>query len=160
MPELPEVECLTRAVRRVLKGGRLVEAEFFRKALRDPIPIDEFEDLVVGQRVDDVFRRSKYMLFRTAKGFAVFHLGMTGNVLVTPRRTAWAPHTHVVLELADGRDVRFVDPRRFGMVDLVTRAAAEVLGLASYGVAVGGPGDFVTRSNASSSSASWRKLAR
>jgi formamidopyrimidine-DNA glycosylase len=50
------------------------------------------------------------------------HLGMSGNVLVTPRHTPWAPHTHVVLELADGRDVRFVDPRRFGLVDLISRA--------------------------------------
>ena len=44
---------------------------------------------------------------------------MTGNLLLAPRRADWAPHTHVVFELDDGRDLRFVDPRRFGLVDVV-----------------------------------------
>jgi formamidopyrimidine-DNA glycosylase len=126
MPELPEVECLTRAVRRVLKGGRLVEASFFRKDLRDPIPIDVFNELLVGQRIDDVFRRSKYMLFRTEKGYAIFHLGMTGNMLLSESAEPKIAHTHAVfrIEKKGGREgfLHFVDPRRFGRIACIEGA--------------------------------------
>lgn len=120
MPELPEVECLTRAVRRVLKGGRMIEAEFFRADLRDPIPVADFRKLLVGERVDDVFRRSKYMLFQTRKGYGVFHLGMTGNMILHDDKAPKVPHTHAVfrIEKKDGKAgfLHFVDPRRFGRI--------------------------------------------
>lgn len=120
MPELPEVECLTRAVSKVLKGGHLVDATFFRKDLRDAIPIDQFRDLLLGERIDDVFRRSKYMLFQTQKGFAIFHLGMTGNMILRPEAKPSIPHTHAVFTIEDktGKPgyLHFIDARRFGRI--------------------------------------------
>jgi formamidopyrimidine-DNA glycosylase len=123
MPELPEVECLTRAVRRVLKGGRLVGAEFFRSDLRDPIPIDQFRALLVGQPVEDVFRRSKYMVVRTPRGLGVFHLGMTGNIIQRPIAKPGVAHTHAVFAIEDKSGqtsyLHFIDPRRFGRIDCI-----------------------------------------
>ena len=47
----------------------------------------------------------------------IVHLGMTGRLLVTTPDGLVAPHTHVRLLLASGREVRFVDPRRFGRLE-------------------------------------------
>lgn len=120
MPELPEVECLTRAVRKELKGGRLVSATFHRRDLRDPIPTREFQKVLVGERIEDVLRRSKYMLFRTAKGFGVFHLGMTGNMILRPTSEPEVPHTHAVFGIESKSRksgfLHFIDPRRFGRI--------------------------------------------
>jgi len=120
MPELPEVECLTRAVRQVLEGGRLESAAFFRKDLRSPIPIEQFRQLLAGQRIDRVYRRSKYMLIESCKGTGVFHLGMSGQILEKGSPKPEVPHTHAVFKV-HGRDgvtyLHFVDPRRFGRID-------------------------------------------
>ena len=129
MPELPEVECLTRAVRRVLKGGRMVDATFFRKDLRDPIPIKAFRNLLVGEQVCDVFRRSKYMLFETRKGFAIFHLGMTGNMILKTGGDPEVPHTHAVFQIEQKSGkvgyLHFIDPRRFGRIACIEGGAYE-----------------------------------
>lgn len=120
MPELPEVECLTRAVRGVLKGGTIVEASFLRKDLRDPIPMDEFREVLVGEVVEDVFRRSKYLLVKSRRGFGVFHLGMTGAIIEHDRAEPQETHTHAVFKFlsAKGKEkyLHFVDPRRFGRI--------------------------------------------
>jgi formamidopyrimidine-DNA glycosylase len=68
-----------------------------------------------------VRRRGKYILVdveargRPGAGFLV-HLGMTGRLQVSPGETPRAKHTHLVWTLAGGRELRFVDPRRFGWV--------------------------------------------
>lgn len=123
MPELPEVECLTRAVKGAIKGGTLLDAAFLRANLRETIPADDFRRVLVGEKVEDVFRRSKYLLLRTKSGYGVIHLGMTGNLLLQPTAVPTIPHTHAVFSVRDkkGRTIylHFVDPRRFGVIDLV-----------------------------------------
>ena len=126
MPELPEVESVRRAlVRQRLRGVTIARVRGSGKPLRlgKPAPIVALGRATRGRAITGLRRLGKYLLLDTDGPHAILlHLGMSGNVLVTPRRTPWAPHTHVVLELADGRDLRFVDPRRFGLVDLVVRA--------------------------------------
>jgi formamidopyrimidine-DNA glycosylase len=51
------------------------------------------------------------------------HLGMTGRLLVSQSNVPLPLHTHAVLSLGDGREVRFVDPRRFGRLSVVTEAS-------------------------------------
>jgi formamidopyrimidine-DNA glycosylase len=48
------------------------------------------------------------------------HLGMTGRLLVSDANVPWPPHTHAVLTLSSGRELRFVDARRFGRLSVVT----------------------------------------
>ncbi len=125
MPELPEVESVRRdLVRRRLKGARVVRVRTSGKPLRmnTPVPTAVLGKAARGRRITGVSRLGKYLLVEIDGPLSVMvHLGMTGNLLIVPRHRPWAPHTHVVFELDDGRDVRFVDPRRFGMVDTVTR---------------------------------------
>lgn len=126
MPELPEVECLSRAVRETLVGTTITDLKFFRSDLRSPIPTDQLTDTLVGQKVLDVFRRSKYLLLKTPRGLAVIHLGMTGNLLARPSSDPELPHTHVIFAYEDDRGrpgyLHFVDPRRFGRLECLHEA--------------------------------------
>ena len=121
MPELPEVESLTRAVKLVLEGSSLEKATFLRSDLRAPIPVEGFRDLLEGELIESVTRRSKYLLIKSRKGYGIFHLGMTGRILVQSSATPTLPHTHAVFTVsgADGEIIylHFVDPRRFGRID-------------------------------------------
>src|ERR1044071_4414777 len=67
-------------------------------------------------------RHGKYLLLDTDSPYTLLiHLGMTGRVLITPAAQSRAKHTHLVLDLG-GRELRFVDARRFGQIDVVDRA--------------------------------------
>ena len=121
MPELPEVECLSKAVRQVLEGRLITRATFFREDLRGPIPIKEFRQLIIGQPIKRVHRRSKYMLWDSRDGVGIIHLGMTGNVFFRQFAEPSLNHTHAVftLENTDGSPagyLHYVDPRRFGWI--------------------------------------------
>ena len=120
MPELPEVETVMRGLRERLEGRIIVRAIAYRPDLRWPLP-EGLQTRLTGARVNGFRRRGKYILMRLAGGDSVLlHLGMSGRMVLTPLRPNQpTPHEHLVLETDDGWRLGFVDPRRFGSVDLV-----------------------------------------
>ena len=120
MPELPEVETVMRGLRERLEGRTIVRAVAHRPDLRWPLPAG-LQRRLTGARVTGFRRRGKYILMRLNGGDSVLlHLGMSGRMILSPVRPNFpTPHEHLVLETNDGWRLGFVDPRRFGSVDLV-----------------------------------------
>jgi formamidopyrimidine-DNA glycosylase len=120
MPELPEVETVMRGLQQRLEGRLIVRAAANRPDLRWPLP-QGLEQRLTGTRVEGFRRRGKYILMRLAGGDSVLlHLGMSGRMVFGPARPNQpTPHEHLVLETDDGWRLGFVDPRRFGSVDMV-----------------------------------------
>jgi formamidopyrimidine-DNA glycosylase len=126
MPELPEVETIARGVDARVRGDRIVQAWF--SSLREPFktpPARQAQGLE-GRVILSVHRTGKHIVCELgpAKGRAktpeaqwIVHLGMTGRLLVTSPEGDLAAHTHARLSLASGRELRFVDPRRFGRLE-------------------------------------------
>ncbi len=125
MPELPEVETVRAGLALHLPGRRLVDVALARADLRWPIPADAVRALR-GRRCLAVERRSKYVLMRfDGEGLpvALVHLGMSGRLFVDVldggvAPPAWRLHEHWRMRFGD-RLLRYVDPRRFGMLDVV-----------------------------------------
>ena len=118
MPELPEVESVRRSLLRSgLAGRTITSAEIgWAKTVKHP-SADEFAASLAGRTVEDVGRRAKYLLFPLAgqpEATFVAHLGMTGNLVVQPGEQEQHPMTRHVFALDDGRELRFVDGRKFG----------------------------------------------
>ena len=116
MPELPEVETVRRQLEPVLVGRR-----FDRVEINDPRLVRPFEPVAVaaeleGERVAEVDRRGKYLIFRFESGRVLLvHLRMTGSF--RHRRNGAGeddPHRRAVVRLDDGSDVTYRDVRRFG----------------------------------------------
>ena len=128
MPELPEVETIRRSLQPRVLGRCIVEVEVREPRLRRRIA-DNFAARLVGQRIDGIERRAKYLLFRLASGDClVAHFGMSGTIIVHDTRVPPEPHDHVRLRLDDGAELVLNDPRRFGLLLLV--AAGEMNDLA------------------------------
>ena len=120
MPELPEVE----SVRRGLVAAKL--AAPVRSLWRSEFKLrigkhwaSENLECLQGAMPGEVGRRGKYIVwqFRGADEAAlglVIHLGMSGRCGVAMSSQPRVLHTHLALEFADGRELRLVDPRRFG----------------------------------------------
>ena len=136
MPELPEVETVANGVNERVRGQRIVRVWTSGKPQTFKSPESEIAEVLTGATIEGVRRVGKSIVMDLGRGkkkqdlrsaqddnfhgqFLV-HLGMTGRLLVTPTEVPMAAHTHAVLSLADGREVRFVDPRRFGRLSVVT----------------------------------------
>jgi formamidopyrimidine-DNA glycosylase len=135
MPELPDVEAVARRLRRAVHGRRVTRVQVVdRSVVRSPAP-RRFVARLQGRRIETVGRRGKYLLMPLNGGLLlVGHLRMTGDFVVVQRGAPRRPHTRLVLGLGPD-DVRFVDPRRFGHVDLIAeRDAGRLAGLGTLGV--------------------------
>lgn len=129
MPELPEVETIARGVHDRIAGDRILQAWFgsHREPFKTP-PARQAAGLE-SKRILAVHRTGKHIVcelgpagsrtFNEKNSTAqwIVHLGMTGRLLVTTPDAPLAPHTHARLSLAGGRELRFVDPRRFGRLE-------------------------------------------
>ena len=118
MPELPEVESVRRSLLRAgLAGRTITRADIgWANSVKHP-SVEELAASLTGRTVEDVGRRAKYLLFPLAGEPAatfVAHLGMTGNLVVQPSGQPPHPMTRHVFALDDGRELRFVDGRKFG----------------------------------------------
>jgi formamidopyrimidine-DNA glycosylase len=155
MPELPEVETIARGVHERVSGDRIVHAWF--GGHREPFktsPARQAKGLE-GRVLLAVHRTGKHIVCelgseagkptqelrrggRNAQPESampdaqwIVHLGMTGRLLVTTPDAPVAAHTHARLSLASGRELRFVDPRRFGRLEF--RALGDNTGFTASG---------------------------
>ena len=123
MPELPDVEATRRyLVSQGLVGVTITEAELlWSRAVREPSD-REFKSWVAGCRVEEVRRRAKYLILGL-KGRSpcslLLHLRMTGSLQIQKAEDKRPRYTRNILYLDDGRELRFVDPRKLGAMWLV-----------------------------------------
>ena len=129
MPELPEVETIARGVDRRVRGDQIVQAWFSSFPQPFKTPAGRQAKGLEGRWILAVHRTGKHIVCelgpRPGAGTQpdaqwIVHLGMTGRLLVTTPDGPLAPHTHARLGLKSGREIRFVDPRRFGRLEFRT----------------------------------------
>lgn len=127
MPELPEVETVRRGLAATVVGRRIVGVEVGRARVARRTSPEAIVHGLTGARIESAERRGKYLLLPLDTGeTAMIHLRMSGQVLVSPRRSPRPAHTHVAALLDDDREVRFVDPRTFGEVVVFDPLIADV----------------------------------
>lgn len=133
MPELPEVETVANGVDARVRGQRIERVWTSGKPQTFKSSEAEIAETLTGARIERVRRVGKTIVMDLARrgkaaGQFLVHLGMTGRLVVCQADMPLAPHTHAVLSLSGapgekvGREVRFVDPRRFGRLSVVTEA--------------------------------------
>ncbi len=137
MPELPEVETVANGVDARVRGQRIVAVWTSGKPQTFKSLESDIEEILTGARIAQVRRVGKTIVMTLARDEVtaefLVHLGMTGRLLVSAAEVPVPAHTHAVLSLADGREVRFVDPRRFGRLSVQALEAVET-GYAGPGV--------------------------
>lgn len=130
MPELPEVETVRRSLE-VAIGESLQSMTIRRSDLRYPVPADRLKKELPGSCLKSVERRGKVLIFRFKKGrlaerCVLGHLGMSGRFLATKagQELDWQKHEHLRFSL-DTWELRFIDPRRFGSIELCLASQLE-----------------------------------
>jgi formamidopyrimidine-DNA glycosylase len=130
MPELPEVETIKNLLRHgkgqspSLLGMEIASARLlWDRTLAQPSP-QEFIHRIIGQRVDEIERRGKFLHFRLSHDSLLIHLRMSGDLLVEPADSPDGAYDRLVLIMTAGVRLAFSDPRKFGRVWLVDEPQA------------------------------------
>jgi formamidopyrimidine-DNA glycosylase len=148
MPELPEVETIANGLNKRVAGDRIESVWLGSKPEPLKSTAAEISSTLEGAKIERVRRVGKHIVFdllakdlqskdryskarqskdRNSRGIEsaansgsqwIVHLGMTGKMLVATPETELLKHTHLVAKLASGRELRFVDPRRFGRLEV------------------------------------------
>ena len=144
MPELPEVETIARGLAKRVTGDVIESVWLGQK--KEPLksPASAIASTLERSRIASVHRMGKHIVFDLDREGAssnggrakkkskrsvehvvpntraqwIVHLGMTGRLQVCEPRAEVAKHTHAIAKLASGRELRFVDPRRFGRLSV------------------------------------------
>ncbi len=120
MPELPEVETVTNALRPHLINKSIRTIAASDKKLRFPLDISQCR-IPDDCRITDVKRRAKYILIELENlTIFVMHLGMSGNIRIENSKFIRKNHDHFFIHLKNGTSMIFNDPRRFGSIRLFT----------------------------------------
>jgi formamidopyrimidine-DNA glycosylase len=120
VPELPEVETVARDLQRWVRGATITDAEVrWPRTIRHPEPPERFVAEIRGAGIERVGRRAKSVLIHLADGRVMtVALRMTGALIVAPPGTPDDPYARVIFSLADGRQLRYRDVRKFGRIGL------------------------------------------
>lgn len=124
MPELPEVETTCRGIAPHIEGQTIKQVIIRQPKLRWPVP-ETLAQTLTGLSIQSVSRRAKYLLFSTASGTMLLHLGMSGSLRIISSGQAAGKHDHIDFVFNNGTVLRFNDPRRFGAVLWTTESAVE-----------------------------------
>jgi formamidopyrimidine-DNA glycosylase len=117
LPELPEVETTAEDLRRLLiaRTIRGVWTSALCQTLCQNVQADDLHGLLIQRTFTSVQRHGKLLLLGLDdRATLAIHRGMSGNVIVCAPEVERERHTHLVLGLSDERQLRLVDPRRFG----------------------------------------------
>lgn len=125
MPELPEVETVANGVNKRIQRDAIASVWLGSKPEPFKTSPIEMAAALTGRRIERVYRVGKHIVFdldgpgRLQDQLQwIVHLGMTGRLLVAEASAPVEAHTHAILRLESGRELRFVDPRRFGRLAL------------------------------------------
>ena len=120
MPELPEVQTVVDdLVEAQIKGCVILKAQVKWPRSIHKLSPQTFKRCIRNRTVRNISRRGKFIVFMLDKGFLLIHLRMSGQLLLSDSRQPLQKHEHIILDLNDGRQLRFKDTRKFGRMYLV-----------------------------------------
>src|SRR5512135_2144448 len=131
MPELPEVETIANGLNKRVAGDVIESVWIGSRTQPLKSSAQEIARVLEGARIEQVRRVGKHIvadLTEARKGHTpraqwIIHLGMTGQMLVARPESDIEKHTHLIAKMASGKELRFVDPRMFGKLQVAPAAS-------------------------------------
>ncbi|HWR35938.1 MAG TPA: bifunctional DNA-formamidopyrimidine glycosylase/DNA-(apurinic or apyrimidinic site) lyase [Clostridia bacterium] len=144
MPELPEVETIANGLQKRVAGDVIESVWLSGRAQVLKSPAQEIAAMLEGARIRLVRRVGKHIAIDLAesephsgeyllRGQWIVHLGMTGRIIIAEPQAELVKHTHLIATLASGKELRYVDPRMFGKLQVVAAGGFEAPGAEPIG---------------------------
>jgi len=121
MPELPEVATVRNGLKKLITGKKITSVRvLWTNIIKDP-SVSEFKQKIAGQKIEDIHRRGKFLLFILSDDVVISHLRMEGKYRLEGPGVPLSKHTHVIFELDTKEELRYLDVRKFGKMSLVEK---------------------------------------
>ena len=139
MPELPEVETVKTILNQQVNGLIIKDIELRYEPMIKNFSPEEFKERLIGQQIETVSRRGKYLVFHFKDYYLLSHLRMEGKYFYEESDFELNSHIHAIFKLDNGRQLLYQDTRKFGTFhlydkqeDLEQTPSFKVLGLEPF----------------------------
>lgn len=121
MPELPEVETVKETLKSKILGKRIKNVKILYTGIIEYPTSDEFIKEIIGETINDIKRRGKWLMFELDHYYLLSHLRMEGKYNIRKNGDTYDKHEHVSFEFTDGVELRYRDTRKFGRMHLIKK---------------------------------------
>ena len=128
MPELPEVETVKETLKLRLIGKKIVDVHVYHDNIIEYPIVSEFKKQIINQRVNNIDRYGKWLIFELDDYYLLSHLRMEGKYFFRTSQEDLNKHEHVVFCLDDGTELRYMDVRKFGKMHLIVKGDIKTRG--------------------------------
>jgi len=119
MPELPEVETVRRTLYNKILNEKIKSVEVRYTKILENTTKEEFETILVGEKLTNIRRYAKYLIFIFENVSIIAHLRMEGKFFIKDENEELALHEHVIFTFYSGKTLRYHDTRKFGKMALI-----------------------------------------
>lgn len=121
MPELPEVETVKETLKLKILNKKINNIKVYYKDIIENISVDDFICKLKNEKFNDIHRRGKWLIFELDHYYLLSHLRMEGKYNIKKIGEYQNKHEHVIFELSDNSELRYMDTRKFGKMHLIEK---------------------------------------
>lgn len=121
MPELPEVETVRKGLERLVVGKTIEKVTILWPKIIEQPESEIFAKKLIGQTIQKMERRGKFLIFKLTNYDLISHLRMEGKYETHLPIDEKSKHTHVIFSFTDKTELRYLDVRKFGRMILVDK---------------------------------------
>lgn len=128
MPELPEVETVKESLKQRLIGRTIQNVSIYHNNIIEYPSVPIFKKNLINQPIKDMSRYGKWLIFILKDYYLLSHLRMEGKYFFKTPQDKLEKHEHVVFQLDDGTELRYMDVRKFGKMHLIPKEEITKIG--------------------------------
>ena len=128
MPELPEVETVVRGLRAKVVGRIIKKVNIYYENIIEYPVVCSFQEKIKNQKINEINRYGKWIIFVLDNYYLLSHLRMEGKYFLKPKGATLEKHEHVSFVLDNDMELRYMDVRKFGKMQLIEKENINKIG--------------------------------
>lgn len=128
MPELPEVETVKESLKIRLIGKKITTVSIYHNNIIEYPKVDVFIKKITNQTITDIKRYGKWLIFVLNDYYLLSHLRMEGKYFIKTQQDELSKHEHVIFNLDNQEQLRYMDVRKFGKMLLIEKDKINEIG--------------------------------
>lgn len=128
MPELPEVETVKENLKKRLINKKINDVKVLYNNIIAYPDTNTFEKILKNRTVKNITRRGKFLIFDLEDYYLLSHLRMEGKYFFKNKNDKINKHEHVIFNLDNNQELRYMDTRKFGKMYLIKKENIDTIG--------------------------------
>ena len=121
MPELPEVETVKNTLKKRILNKKIKCASVYWDNIIAFPEVKQFKEKIKNQKINNILRRGKWLMFELDDYFLLSHLRMEGKYFIRNNGDEKNKHEHILITFKDNTELRYHDTRKFGKMYLIEK---------------------------------------